>query len=56
MPNPKKFEDKKEWMGACLHQSKKEGREHKQSVAMCLNMWRTKDESKFTLSDLENYL
>lgn len=44
MPDPKKFDNKNEWMDTCMHQLRKE--EHKdqqQSVTICLNMWRDKN-------------
>ena len=47
MPNPKKFDNKNEWMDTCMHQLRKE--EHKdqqQSVAICINMWRDKNKKK----------
>ena len=38
-PNPGK-ESHEQWMSRCLLVMKKEGREHANAVATCLNMWR----------------
>ena len=44
MPNPKDFEDKSSFMGACIREVyKEEGKPHKQAVAQCLSMWRGRD-------------
>jgi hypothetical protein len=46
MPNPKEFDNQKDWMDACMHQRKtveKKDEDQDQSVAICLNMWRDKD-------------
>jgi len=45
MPNPKKYKSQKKFMKACMHTTKKEGKPHKQGVAQCLNMWKSKNES-----------
>lgn len=43
MPDPNKYDDKKEWMSDCMHTSiKEEGKPQGQAVAICLNMWRNK--------------
>lgn len=47
MPDPKSYDNKNEWMDACMHQVKKvEGKPQGQSVAICLSMWRNKDKKK----------
>lgn len=47
MPNPKKFDNKSDWMDSCMHQLRKvENKDQQQSVAICLNMWRDKDKKK----------
>jgi hypothetical protein len=62
MPNPKSYKDEKSWMSACMSKAKKEGRPHDQGVAMCLSMWRRKDEEeeedkdKTILDELEPYM
>lgn len=47
MPDPKKFDSKDDWMGACMHQTKTvEGKPQDQAVAICLSLWREKGEKK----------
>lgn len=47
MPDPTKFEKKGEWMDACMHQAVSvEGKPQGQSVAMCLDIWRTSGKKK----------
>jgi len=49
MPDPAKYTDKQEWMDACMSRAKEEGREHDQSVAMCLNMWSREKEAELAV-------
>jgi len=47
MPDPKKYSDKQDWMDDCMHQNvKEEGKLQGQSVAICLNTWRSKNKKK----------
>lgn len=47
MPDPRKYDDKQEWMSDCMHQTKKvEGKPQDQSVAICLSRWREKGKKK----------
>lgn len=47
MPDPEKYTDKQEFMSDCMHQMRKvEKRPQDQSVAICLSMWRRKEEKK----------
>jgi hypothetical protein len=52
MPNPKDFDNKQDWMDACMSQQKDEGKnlkkedERDQAVAICLNMWGDKNKKK----------
>ena len=44
MPDPTKFKKKDQWMNACMHQMVKvEGKPQDEAVAVCLDLWRTKD-------------
>lgn len=52
MPNPKEYSNEKDFMLACMKATKKEGKSQEQSVAQCLNMWKSKDESN---SFVEHY-
>jgi len=45
MPNPKKFRSKKKFVSKCIPTAKEEGKPQDQAVAMCLNMWKNKNES-----------
>lgn len=55
MPNPKEYDSEQDFMGACIRKAKDEGKEQKQAVAMCLNMWRRKDESS-VLDELQDVI
>jgi len=48
MPNPHDFSDKDSFMHACMSARSEEGNDssHKQSVAICLSMWREKGKKK----------
>lgn len=45
MPEPKEYDDEKEWMKVCVPKLIKEGREQDQAVAVCMNMWKHKDDA-----------
>jgi hypothetical protein len=43
MPDINKYDDKKEWMSDCMHQTVTvEKKKRDQGVAQCLNMWKRK--------------
>jgi len=47
MPDPNKFDNKNDWMDACMHQLRKvENKEQDESVAQCINMWEGKKKKK----------
>lgn len=47
MPDPKKFDNQRDWMNDCMHQLRREeGKEQDESVAQCLNQWRDKNKKK----------
>lgn len=46
MPKPNAGESHTDWMHRCMHRQKEEGKEHTQSVAICLNMWRERDKGE----------
>jgi len=47
MPDPKKFENQRDWMDACMHQLRKvENKEQDESVAQCINIWRDKNKKR----------
>lgn len=39
MPNPMDYDDKDEWMKACVPKMMDEGKDNDQAVAACMNMW-----------------
>lgn len=43
MPNPKDYKTEDDWMAACVPIRKKEGDKQDQAVAVCMSMWRDKD-------------
>ena len=57
MPNPKDFKNKDDFMGACMSERKKEGKTpHDQNVAICLSMWRRKNEEVDLLDEIDEYI
>ena len=46
MPNVKEYDNEKDWMADCVPARIDEGDEQKQAVAVCLDIWRRKDEAK----------
>lgn len=47
MPDPNKFDNKRDWMDACMHQCVRvEGKDQKESVGQCLGMWASKMKKK----------
>lgn len=53
MPEPRKGEEKNEYMGRCIRVLKSEGKyDEKQRIAICLNMWSRANESVVT-TDIE---
>lgn len=53
MPNPNDFNDKQEFMSACMHQVKKvEGKNQQESVSQCLAMWGSKGKKKKCASEV----
>jgi len=44
MPNLEDFESEDEWMAACVPERIEEGDDQEQAVAVCLSMWREKDD------------
>jgi len=40
MPNPAEYDNKKDWMAACVPVRKEEGDKQDQAVATCLSIWR----------------
>jgi len=43
MPEPKDYDNKEDWMTACIPTRIDEGDEQDQAVAVCMNMWNDKD-------------
>lgn len=57
MPDPKDYDDKQSFMGACMHQVKtKEGKPQDQAVAQCLSMWRNKKKAASVLNRIASRL
>jgi hypothetical protein len=58
MPNPKKYDNQKDWMSACVPMRVEEGDEQKQAVAVCLSMWRerNKEMEEQKAMDLWNFV
>ena len=55
MPDPKKFDNQREWMDACMHRLRREeNKEQDESVAQCINMW--KDKNKKARRVVSSYL
>lgn len=46
MPNVSNYDNEKDWMAECVPTRMDEGDEQKQAVAVCLDIWRRKDEAK----------
>jgi len=46
VPDPNKYTSQKEFMDACMSDTKKEGLELKHRIGKCLGMWRDKKEKK----------
>lgn len=55
MPEPQNYQDESEWMAVCVQKRIEEGDEQEQSVAVCLQMWRDKDNKSEQLSDPETH-
>lgn len=50
MPNPAEYDDKNEWMKACVPKLMEEGKDNEQAVAVCASMWADKEDAvKFRL-------
>jgi hypothetical protein len=43
MPNPNDYKTQKEFMDACMSETKREGLELKHRLGKCLGMWRERD-------------
>ena len=62
MPNPKDYDNKQDWMDACMSQQKDEGKnmkkedERDQAVAICLNMWRDKNKKTASKGNQRHFL
>jgi hypothetical protein len=47
MPDPNKFEDKQDFMDACMHQVVTvEGKPQPQAVAQCMGVWESRSKKK----------
>lgn len=46
MPNPKDYDNEKDWMAACVPMRIEEGNDQDQAVAACMSMWRDRNKEK----------
>lgn len=51
MPNPANYDNREEWMAACIPIAMEEGRERDQAVAMCSSMWENRSETIIEIDD-----
>jgi len=45
MPTPRSGESKEDYISRCIPQLKDEGKEQKQAIAICYNMWERRNEN-----------
>ncbi len=46
MPDPKKFDNKADFMGACMHQTLKiEKKDRDEAIAQCIGIWESRNKS-----------
>ena len=53
MPDPSKYDDREDWLEACIPTMIEEGREQDQAVAACMQMWRDRDKATM-VADLKD--
>lgn len=53
MPNVSEFDDEKSWMSACVPVRIQEGDEQEEAVAVCMNMWKHKNDAPEAEKDNE---
>ena len=46
MPDPKKYDNQKDWLAACIPTRIREGDKRDQAVAVCMSMWRERSKAR----------